>query len=244
VTVVIEHDKLRPADQSSALDVEDLCAGYGSISVLDNISLSVVSGEVVVLLGANGAGKTTLLRTVAGILKPSTGEVRINTRKATGPLHVRSRRGLAYVAEERGIFRQLTTFENLRLGRGDPERAVQLMPELKPLLKRRAGLLSGGEQQMLSVSRALAGNPTLLLCDELSLGLAPIIVQRLMAALRRAAQSGVAVLVVEQQARTALAISDRAYVLNRGRIVLDGDSSELLSRFDEIEAHYLSNVGE
>jgi branched-chain amino acid transport system ATP-binding protein len=225
-----------------ALEAVKLSAGYGSIPVLREVGFTVSAGEMVALLGANGAGKTTLLRTIAGILKPSAGAVHLDGKRATRPLFHRSRAGLAYVPEERGVFRRLTTMENLRLGRGDPELALELMPELRPLVNRRAGLLSGGEQQMLSLARALASQPTVLLCDELSLGLAPIIVERLMEKLQSAARSGVAILLVEQQARTALSVADRAFILNRGSVVLRGKTSELLSRFDEIEQHYLSGI--
>ncbi len=238
----------RPSGQASrsravVLEARRLCAGYGSIPVLRDVSFTVVAGEIVALMGANGAGKTTLLKTIAGILKPSAGTVHLGGKQMTRPQFKRSREGLAYVPEERGVFRQLTTMENLRLGRGEPEAALELMPELRPLLHRRAGLLSGGEQQMLSLSRALASHPKVLLCDELSLGLAPVIVDRLMDKLRAAAATGVGVLLVEQQARTALAVADRAFILSRGSVVLSGECSDLLPRFDEIEQHYLSRVG-
>jgi len=232
-----------PDEPSTILDVRQVHAGYGPIPVLRDVDLTVKAGEIVALMGANGAGKTTLLRTVAGILKPSRGAVYLNGEKMTRPLYKRSRLGLAYVPEERGVFRNLTTLENLRLGRGSLEAALDLMPELLPLLPRRAGLLSGGEQQMLSLARAIAAQPKVLLCDELSLGLAPVIVDRLMEKLSRAAELGVGVLLVEQQARTALAVADRAYILNRGGIVLHDRCTELMSRFGEIEQHYLSRVG-
>jgi branched-chain amino acid transport system ATP-binding protein len=225
------------------LRTEALSAGYGTVPVIRDINLSVSVGEVVVLLGANGAGKSTTLRAVAGLLPSLTGRVHFAGASAAQPLCRRSRAGLAYVPEERGIFSRLTALENLRLGRGTVDAAVTLMPELKPLLSRRAGLLSGGEQQMLALARALAGEPKLLVCDELSLGLAPLIVERLLAALRDASASGVAVLLVEQKARAALAVADRAYVLSRGSVVLSGTAGELLSRFSEVEAHYLSAVG-
>lgn len=217
-----------------------LSVGYGQIPVVRKLNLAVSSGEIVVLLGANGAGKTTTLMALAGLLMPSEGSVNMHGRPTRAALHERSRQGLAYVPEQRGVFRDLTTMENLRLGRGSPELALELMPELRALVDRRAGLLSGGEQQMLSLARALASRPAVLLCDELSLGLAPLIVQRLLKAIRLAAHEGVAVLLVEQHVRAALSVADRAYVMRRGAIQMSGTAQEIGSRLEEIESSYLS----
>ncbi|MFT3851326.1 MAG: ABC transporter ATP-binding protein [Ilumatobacteraceae bacterium] len=230
------------AQADSVLEANQMSVGYGEIPVIRELDLRVKPGQIVALLGANGAGKSTTLMGLSGVLPLSAGRVVLNGAIARGPLHRRSRLGLAYVPEERGILRNLTTLENLRLGRGAPEDALEMMPELKPLLNRKAGLLSGGEQQMLSVARALAAQPKVLLCDELSLGLAPIVVGRLLEKLQRAAQAGLGILLVEQQVRSALQIADAGYVLRRGSAVMSGPGAELLDRLDEIEHHYLSDM--
>jgi branched-chain amino acid transport system ATP-binding protein len=155
-------------------------------------------------------------------------------------LHQRAREGLGLVPEERSVIRSLTTMDNLRLGRGDPGIAIDLLPELKPLLGRRAGLLSGGEQQFLMLGRILAARPKLLLADEMSLGLAPLLVQRLLGAVREAADSGIGVLIVEQQVRNVLGVADRGYVLRRGSVQMAGTAAELVGRLGEIEASYLT----
>jgi branched-chain amino acid transport system ATP-binding protein len=204
--------------------------------------LEVRAGELVTLLGVNGAGKSTTLLTLAGALAPLSGEVRWCGSVATGPVHRRARDGMRFVTEERSVFPSLSTLDNLRIGGGNPDAALELFAELKPLLKRRAGLLSGGEQQMLTLARALSFEPKLLLADELSLGLAPKIVERLLSALRDATGRGVAVLLVEQQVRHALGTADRGYVMRRGRIVISGTASDLLGRIDEIEATYLEGI--
>ena len=224
----------------AVLRARALSVGYGQIAVIRGLDLAVSPGEIVVLLGANGAGKSTTLMALAGLLAPSAGTVELYGRPTRAPLHQRSRQGLAYVPEQRGIFRDLTTRENLRLGRGSLEAALEIMPELRPLMDRRAGLLSGGEQQMLSLARALASAPSVLLCDELSLGLAPLIVDRLLKAIRAAARQGVAVLLVEQHVRAALAVADRAYVMRRGTIVMTGTAAEVGARLEEVESSYLS----
>ncbi|HKE75873.1 MAG TPA: ATP-binding cassette domain-containing protein [Acidimicrobiales bacterium] len=221
------------------LDVRDLSTGYGPVAVVHDLNLRVGRGEIVALLGPNGAGKTTTILTLGGTIPPHAGEVRYKGAQLKGPLHKRTRRGIAVITEERSIFKQLTTATNLKLGRGPTEKALELFPELRPLLGRKAGLLSGGEQQILTLARALASDPDLLIVDELSLGLAPLVVKRLLEAVTVAAGRGVGVLLVEQHARKALGIADRAYVMRRGRVDIEGEASDLLARFDEIERSYL-----
>jgi branched-chain amino acid transport system ATP-binding protein len=196
----------------------------------------------VALLGPNGAGKTTTLLTIAGELPPLAGEVRCLETSRRAPLHARVRRGLGFVPEERAVFTSLSAGANLRLRPGATKGAIELFPELAPLLRRRAGLLSGGEQQMLTLGRALAGDPRLLLVDELSLGLAPLVVQRLLLAVRAAADRGVGVLLVEQHAGEALSVSDRVVVLRRGRVALEGTAAELRGHVGELESAYLSGL--
>jgi branched-chain amino acid transport system ATP-binding protein len=223
------------------LDVHELSAGYGDVPVVHGIDLRVGAGEVVALLGPNGAGKTTTLLALGGVL-PSTGVVRFDDKALGGPLHRRARRGLGLITEERAVFRQLSTRTNLALGAGGVDGALAVFPELERLLDRKAGLLSGGEQQMVVLARALAARPRLLLVDELSLGLAPLMVTRLLAAVRAAAADGMGVLLVEQHARQALEIAARAYVLLRGAIELEGTGAELLERLPEIERTYLGGL--
>jgi branched-chain amino acid transport system ATP-binding protein len=220
------------------LEVRGLRVGYGDLPVVFDLDLQVDEGQVVALLGANGAGKSTTILALAGVL-PSTGEIRFDGAPLRGPLHRRARHGLSLVPEGRSVFMGLTAEKNLRLGRGSVDVALELFPELRPLLSRKAGMLSGGEQQILGLARALAAQPRVLLVDELSLGLAPKIVQRLLDALRAAAQRGTGVLLVEQHARKALSISDRGYVMARGRCELSGTGTELLARIDDIERTYL-----
>lgn len=222
------------------LEARGLTAGYGPVPVLHKVSLNVRAGEVVALLGPNGAGKTTTLFALAGELPVEPGEVFFLGKGDRRPLFRRARAGLSFVTEERSVFMGLTCRENLRLGRGSVDAALKIVPELEPLLGRRAGLLSGGEQHMLTIARALASQPAVLLVDELSMGLAPLILDRLLRVVRRAADDGVGLLLVEQQARKALEICDRAYVLSRGEIVLEGSAAEMRDRLPEIEASYLS----
>jgi branched-chain amino acid transport system ATP-binding protein len=226
--------------QTPVLRAEGLSAGYGGNPVVRGINLHVNAGEIVGLLGANGAGKTTTLLALAGELRALKGEVQMLGRTARGPLHQRASRGLGFVTEEKSVIFGLNVLDNLRLGRGDLDKAFELFPELQPLRRRLAGTLSGGEQQILTFARALSRSPKVLLADELSLGLAPLVVERLSQAIRDAAASGVGILVVEQQARTALLLSHRAYVLRHGDIVIEGSAAELRERIDEIEARYLS----
>ena len=225
-----------------ALEARGLTAGYGSSSVIvRDLDLAVAPGEVVALLGPNGAGKTTTILTMCGELPPIGGEVLLHGEPTSAPLHQRARRGLGLVTEERAVLMGLTVAENLRVGRCDRERALALFPELEEHLERRVGLLSGGQQQMLALARALSRDTRVLLADELSLGLAPIVVDRLLRAVRSAADGGVGVLLVEQHVHKALQISDRVYVMRRGRIEVSGTTEELRDRVEEIQASYLAS---
>jgi branched-chain amino acid transport system ATP-binding protein len=195
----------------------------------------------VAILGPNGAGKSTTLLTLAGELPLLAGRVTYLGREHNDPLHRRVREGLGFVPEERSVFQSLTVSANLRLGPGPSDVALDLFPELRPLLRRRAGLCSGGEQQILSLARALAAQPRLLIVDELSLGLAPLVVVRLLEALRAAAdEDGMGVLLVEQHAGQAVAVADRACVLHHGRIVLESSSADLVDDLGALERIYLS----
>jgi branched-chain amino acid transport system ATP-binding protein len=208
------------------LRVSGLVAGYGDLAAVRGVDLEVHAGEVVALLGPNGAGKTTTLLTLAGELPKIAGQVQYMERPFKGPLHQRVRRGLAFVPEERSVFMGLSVADNLKIG-GRSARVLAMFPELGPLLGRRAGLLSGGEQQMLTLGRALAMKPRLLMVDELSVGLAPLIVDRLFDALiATAREDGTAVLLVEQQARRALRVADRWYLLSRGVLAAKGNASD------------------
>jgi branched-chain amino acid transport system ATP-binding protein len=219
-----------------------LTAGYHAVPVIHDIDLSINPGEVVALLGPNGAGKTTTILALAGELPAMGGEVHISGEASRAPLHRRARAGVALVPEERSIFRGLSCHDNLRVGLGDPEAAYEVFPDLRKRARLRAGLLSGGEQQMLALGRALSMKPRLLLADELSLGLAPLIVARLLAAVRTAADNGCGVLLVEQHISQALEIADTAHVIRRGRIEMSGSAIEMKARLDEIERSYLSGT--
>ncbi len=235
--------RARVAGSEVVLQVDGLSAGYGELAAVRDLDLSVRAGEVVALLGPNGAGKTTTLLTIAGELSPLAGRVSYLGRSEQSPLHRRVRTGLGFVPEERSVFHSLTVGANLRLGPGPTDVAVGLFPELDPLLERRAGLCSGGEQQILSLARALAARPRLLLVDELSLGLAPIVVGRLLEALRAAAdEHGMAVLLVEQHAGPALTVADRACVLHHGRLVLESPSADLLNDPKALERAYIGSA--
>jgi branched-chain amino acid transport system ATP-binding protein len=222
------------------LGAQELTIGYGSMPVVRGINLHVEQGEVVALLGSNGAGKTTTLAALSGALPTMSGEIRLHGKPATTmPAHKRARAGLGYVPEGRSVFAQLSVAGNLRVARCDLENALGLFPELRPMLSRKGGLLSGGEQQMLALARALGQRPTILLADELSLGLAPLIVDRLLEALLEAGRQGTGILLVEQHIRKALAVADRAYVMQQGRVVLEGSAADLARRTEEIEGSYL-----
>lgn len=213
------------ARREPVLQACGLIAGYGELAAVRDLDLVLHPGEIVALLGPNGAGKTTTLATLAGVLPPLGGEVRYLGRAVASPLHVRVRAGLGFIPEERSVINGLTVRENLALGRGTVDDAVELFPQLKPLLRRQAGLLSGGEQQMLALARCLAARPRVVLVDELSQGLAPIVVQSLLASLREAAtESDAAVLLVEQQIQRALDVADRWYLLRHGALAAAGNA--------------------
>jgi branched-chain amino acid transport system ATP-binding protein len=244
-----------PASSASApghaLVLTDLFAGYRGVPVVRELNLEVRPGEVVALLGPNGAGKTTTLETIAGLNRPISGTVELSGENVSGtPAHLLARRGLALAPEGRALFPGLTVREHLRLAGGRGHKAgnhedelLEMLPELRKCLGRKAGLLSGGEQQMLAVGRALVTRPRLLLVDEMSLGLAPVIVERLIPVLRRAADElGASVLFVEQHVALALEISDRAYVLTHGRIGLEGAAAELRERRELLAASYLGET--
>lgn len=223
------------------IEAAGVSTGYGKMAVVRDLDLRVDSGEVVALIGSNGAGKTTTLLTLAGELNPMEGEVRFLGEPTRSPMHARCRNGLGYVSEERSVIMGMSVSENLKLAGVAPSAACEYFPALEEILGRRAGLCSGGEQQMLSLARALGREPKVLLADELSLGLAPIIVDRLLKAVRAAAdERGVGVLLVEQHVRQALRIADRVYVMERGRIVLTGTSDEVSGQLDKIESAYLA----
>jgi branched-chain amino acid transport system ATP-binding protein len=226
------------------IEARGLSAGYGKMAVVREIDLRVDAGEVVALIGANGAGKTTTLLTLAGELSPLEGEIRFLGQPTTAPMHVRCRNGLGYVTEERSVIMDMSVADNLKLAGVAPNDAFGYFPALEKIMGRRAGLCSGGEQQMLSLARALGRAPKVLLADELSLGLAPIIVGNLLQAVRAAAdERGVGVLLVEQHVRQALRIADRVYLMERGRIALTGTADEVAGQLDKIEAAYLTGAG-
>jgi len=231
-----------------AIEVTDLNAGYSGIPVVRGLNLNVDQGEVVVLLGPNGAGKTTTLLTISGILPVISGAITVlgEPLGRHRPYQI-ARRSVAHVPEDRSLFFSLTVEENLRLGvrrgKADIALALRYFPALEPLLPRRAGLLSGGEQQMLAMGRALMSRPRVLMVDEMSLGLAPIIVEKLLPVLRQVAvETGCAVLLVEQHVHLALEVADMAYVLAHGNLVLHGSCEQLRKRPDLLETSYLGEV--
>ena len=224
----------------SLLVVRGLEVRYGGIRAVKGIDLEVRAGEVVSLIGANGAGKSTTLRALAGLVPLAGGEAFFDAVPLAGlPTHRRAGRGLALVPEGRGVFARLTVEENLLMGayaradrpsiRRDLERACALFPRLGERRGQTAGTLSGGEQQMLAIGRALMGQPRLLMLDEPSLGLAPLLVEKIFETLQAVAAEGVTLLLVEQNARRALELADRAYVLESGRVALAGDAVSLLA---------------
>jgi len=232
---------------SALLQVEDIEVRYGAIRALKGVSFEVTEGEVVALLGANGAGKTTTQKTVSGMLQPALGQILFDGERIDGiPAHKLISMGICHVPEGRRVFPRMTVQENLEMGAfrfKRPDTAVfkhvlELFPRLGERIKQHAGTLSGGEQQMLAIGRALMGKPRLLLLDEPSMGLAPLIVKQIFDIVREINSSGVTVLIVEQNAAQALGLANRGYVLETGEIVLTGTGRELLAD-DRVRAAYL-----
>jgi len=220
------------------LTLDNVSVNYGAIEALTGISMHVEAGEVVTLIGANGAGKTTTLRTITGLLQPRDGKITFEGEDIGGrPTHRLVAKGISMSTEGRGVFANLSVRENLQMGAylkndkraiaADMERAFQMFPRLKERESQKAGTLSGGEQQMLAIGRALMSQPRLLLLDEPSLGLAPLVVHTIFEAIDEIKSKGTTILLVEQNAHAALKHSDRAYVLETGRIVMEGSSKEL-----------------
>ena len=235
------------AAPSEMLEVLDLEVRYGAIRALKGITFHVGEGEIVALLGANGAGKTTTQKTISGMLRPSAGRINFLGQRIDGvPAHELIRLGICHVPEGRHVFPRMTVAENLEMGafrfkkidQADLDRVLELFPRLQERYRQISGTLSGGEQQMLAIGRALMGKPRLLLLDEPSMGLAPMVVAQIFTIVREINESGVTVLLVEQNAAQALALADRGYVLETGELVLHGTGAELLAD-DRVRAAYL-----
>ncbi|MFF2447338.1 ABC transporter ATP-binding protein [Neobacillus sp. NPDC058068] len=231
------------------LKISDINVYYGNIHALKGVSLDIKQGEIVTLIGANGAGKSTLLKTISGLLKPKTGEILLEGEHLAGKVpQLVVKRGISQVPEGRRVFANMSVEENLELGaylrkdkkgiREDFEKVFQLFPRLQERRKQLSGTLSGGEQQMLAMGRALMARPRLLLLDEPSMGLAPLLVKTIFRIIEEINQTGTTILLVEQNANMALSIADRAYVIETGKIVASGTSEEL-SQSDQIRAAYL-----
>ena len=235
------------AAPSEMLEVLDLEVRYGAIRAIKGITFHVGEGEIVALLGANGAGKTTTQKTISGMLRPSAGRINFLGQRIDGvPAHELIRLGICHVPEGRHVFPRMTVTENLEMGafrfkkidQADLDRVLELFPRLQERYRQISGTLSGGEQQMLAIGRALMGKPRLLLLDEPSMGLAPMVVAQIFTIVREINESGVTVLLVEQNAAQALALADRGYVLETGELVLQGTGAELLAD-DRVRAAYL-----
>ena len=231
------------------LTINDINVFYGAIHAIKGVSLEVNEGEIVTLIGANGAGKSTILRTISGLLKPKTGSIQFLGQEIDGmPAHEIVKTGISQVPEGRRIFAEMSVLENLELGaftrkdkdgiKADMELVFERFPRLKERIGQLAGTLSGGEQQMLAMGRALMSRPRLLLLDEPSMGLAPLLIKEIFAIIQDINKTGTTVLLVEQNANMALSIAHRAYVLETGRITLSGDAKELAAS-DEVRKAYL-----
>lgn len=234
--------------EAPRLRLAGFTGGYFGQPVVRDLDLEVPAGGVVALLGANGAGKTTTLESIAGLNKPLGGEIEVDGVDISGrPTHLLAREGISLVPENRALFNSLTVSEHIKLaGNGDAALSVddllEMLPELEKCMDRKAGVLSGGEQQMVAVGRALVGRPRLLLVDEMSLGLAPIIVERLLPILRRVAtEMGTGVLFVEQHVPLALQVADHAYVLSHGRLVAEGAAEEMSKQQELLRTSYLGD---
>ena len=231
------------------LEVKELDAGYGALRVLHDVDLRVNAGEVVAVVGSNGAGKTTLLRAINGIVSPTAGSVEIDGRNVTGkPTERMAGFGMTHVPENRLCFPSLTVRDNLDLGawsrrgsRGDLEPVLELFPRLRPRLQQVCGTLSGGEQQMVAIGRGLMADPKVIILDEPSVGLAPKVVAEIMGVMTQLAERGLAVLLVEQNVRASFKIADRAVVMQRGRVVVEGLPAELIE-MPEVRAAYLGGA--
>lgn len=234
------------ASADDVLDVRDISVPRGEVPIVHEVTLGVAPGTITVLLGANGSGKTTLLDGVAGLAPSTSGTVTLAGTALTGlPIYRRAQAGLGYAEQARTVFRTLTVEQNLLVsGDGDPAMAYDLFPELDRRRALPAGHLSGGEQQMLVLGRALIAGPKVVLIDEMSLGLAPVVVRRLMGSVRELAERGIGVLLVEQFANLALEIGTRAYVLRKGRVVFEGPCEELRGAEERLHEFYFGALNE
>jgi branched-chain amino acid transport system ATP-binding protein len=233
----------------SLLEINDLASGYGEVQILWGVKVKLEKGRLTTLVGSNGVGKTTMLSTVMGLLKPWEGSVTFEGEDVTNfSCHARAQRGMVLVPEGRQLFTEMTVFENLEMGAFSPRarasfkdnlaKVYDLFPRLKERAGQKAGTLSGGEQQMVAVGRGLMANPEVLMLDELSLGLSPLLALNLFEALTRLKATGLTMLLVEQNVSMALAVSDYAYVLSEGRVQLEGEARQLMKN-DEVRRTYL-----
>jgi len=242
------HEDAGPAPAEPLLELRDLDVFYGRVQVLHGVSLTVGKGEIVALIGSNGAGKTTTLRTISGLVRPAKGEVRLRgTPVQTLGAEQIARLGVAHAPEGRRLFSRMTVRENLEMGaysrrdragiREDMDRVYRLFPRLRERSSQLSGSLSGGEQQMVAIGRALMGRPSILLLDEPSLGLAPVLVDAIFEVIREVSAEGTTILLIEQNALLALKTASRGYVLETGNVVLSGPSSELIASPDVQRAY-------